>query len=154
MMKPSPYAIYLNIRKHIPTDMDWHPTMNGGYVSVRFSISADWSIGLDFLKTRPHWQITIGGGDDTQLQVWDLTYEEGLEIFHSLKYIQSPKDLKVFEPVGDYIPGVGYKNYMGKPIDCNGYPSERPCFTGQYLQDQEVTETDEYFDGRTCEWYW
>ncbi len=96
--------------KHVPTDMDWHPTFAGGYCEVRISGNGPEEGG--------HHVVGISGDDDTSLVRFFTTWADALALFNSLRYIQSNRDLTGF------LPGAPGRD------NSNGWPTERRILAG------------------------
>jgi hypothetical protein len=104
---------YARISKMIPTDMSFHPNAEGDYVYVSMSTSL----------YDESWIVSVQGNDDTALVLHNLSYEHAIEIYNSLTYIHSSRDLTYF---------IGSNQN-------NGWPSERmpsdyddPAFQWKY----------------------
>lgn len=87
MSEAPDYLISWCLKKIVPTDMDWHGSLDGGYAHVSMTHSI---VHLD-------WTVSVFGNDDTCLVTRFNTYEDALSLFNKLNYIQSDLDLKEFE---------------------------------------------------------
>ena len=105
-------------RKFIPTDLSWSSVYRGGYVEVMVKE------GVHPGDTHNYY-VYVVGTDDTAVQRWFTSWEEALELYNRLQYIQSFKDLVDFDR--DLL------DDKAAVIDCNGWPDERPL--ADYHQD-------------------
>lgn len=73
-------------RKMVPTDLNWSPTLAGGFCRVGLNCCGALS-----------WNVSVYGGDDCGVCVFFPTFDEAVELYHSLCYISSDADLAAFE---------------------------------------------------------